>query len=146
MDADLAHRVLDNNALYGKLGSDLAKLFFRMPQLPDTSSYCGVPETEDPPLDVEPPEEEYMVPLYNALMKERLILYLLDKEALQKKLLKVCWYDLGGNFVWWNWMSPVDSECFEGHVFGLGHRLNYILELSDSDPSLCKEGALIQFD
>ena len=80
------------------------------------------------------------------MVKEKLVIYLLDNEALQRKMLKVCWFDLGGNSVWWNWMSPSDTQDLEGHLFGLGHRLDYVLEMSDSDPAICEEGALIQFN
>lgn len=146
MDAHDAHRVLDNESLYGNLCSDLTKLFLRMPQLSDTVAYCGIPKTEDLPLDSEPLEDESLVSLHNAMMKEKLVIYVLDKEALQKKMLKVCWFDLRGNIVWWNWISTLDTVAFEGHLNGLGHRLGYLLELSDGDPSLREEGAIIQFD
>ena len=111
MDAYNAHRVLDNEAHYGHLGGDLSKLFLRMPQLPDTVAYCGVPKTEDLPVDIELPEDESMEPLYRAVMKEKLVVYLLDKEALQKKMLKVKWFDSEDSCVWWNWMQPSETEA-----------------------------------
>jgi hypothetical protein len=144
--ADDAHRVLDSEALYGSLGSDLAELFLRMPQLPDTVPYYGYPETEDLPFRDGPPDDQSMVPLYNAMVKEKLVIYLLDNEALQRNMLKVRWFNLSSNSVWWNWLSPLDTQSFEGHLFGLGHRLDYVLEMSDSDPALCEKGCIIQFD
>lgn len=146
MDSHDARRVLDNEMLYGNLGGDLTKLFLRMPQLADTVAYCGYPETEDLPLDSELPADGSMIPLYNAVMKERLVIYLLDKEALQKKMIKLIWFDLGGNCVWWNWITLSDTQDFEGHLFGLGHRLDFIFELSDGDPSLLEAGALIRLN
>ena len=58
--ADDAHRVLDNEALYENLGSDLTKLFLRMPQLPDIVPYYGYPETEDLPFHDGPPDDQSM--------------------------------------------------------------------------------------
>jgi hypothetical protein len=144
--ADDAHRVLDSETLYGNLGSDLPELFLRIPQLPDTVPYYGYPETEDLPFDYGPPNDQSMVPLYNAMVKEKLAIYVLDNEALQSKMLKVRWFDTGGNSVWCNCLSPLDIQNFEGHLFGLGHRLDYVLEMSDSNPELCETGSLIQFD
>jgi hypothetical protein len=144
-DAYESYRLFDNQALYGDIGHDLAGLFLRMPQLPDTIGYCGYPETEDEPFDDELPEDEGKSRLYNAVSKERFVMYLMDEEALKQKMLKLIWTDLGGNIVWWNWLDPSHTMTFEGHLYGLGHRLHWLLELGDGNSYYDEEGAVIDF-
>ena len=42
--------------------------------------------------------------------------------------------------------SRLPFVTFEGHLNGLGHRLNYMLELSDGNRALLQQGALIQLE
>jgi hypothetical protein len=144
--SDVALRVLDNKALYGDLGDDMRKLFLRMPQLPDTVHYGGYPETEDLPSHDEPPDDETFLALHNAMMNEKLVLLDLDQGALRRKMFKAKYFDSAGRPAWRYWITPEDTRSLEGHDFGLGHRLNYILELSDGDPALREEGAIVEFD
>jgi hypothetical protein len=141
-------RILDNEDLYGILGSDLEGLFLRMPLLPDADGYPACEGEDDNKVELfgEPPEDETMLPLYNAMIKETLVIYVLDEEALQKKMVKLKWFDIGGNSVWWNWIEPWDTVNFEAHTKGLGHRLDYVYELSEEMPLLREQGAIIQYE
>lgn len=136
-----AHLVLNNETLYSDLGSDLTGLFTRAPQLPVSDNYL---ESED--FDEEQLEDESMILLFNASKDERLLIYLLDEEALQKKMIKLTWFSLGGKLLWWNWLKPSDLQDWEGHFSGLGHRLGWIYELSDSDPRLGQKGVLVELN
>ncbi|KAF2818196.1 hypothetical protein CC86DRAFT_375973 [Ophiobolus disseminans] len=144
-DAYRSYRLFDNQALYGSVGPDLEGVYLRMPQLPDTMVYSGYPETEDLPLDVDPPEDENKLRLYEAAMKARSIVYLMDEEALKQKMLKLIWTDLGGNILWWNWLRPSDTRDFEGQYYGLGHGLHWLLEVGDGNSLYDNEGTIIEY-
>jgi hypothetical protein len=145
-DAWECYRLFENEALYGGIGPDLVGLYLRMPHLPDTVGYCGYPETEDLPisLDLDRPEEESKWPLYDAVLKVRGIMYLMDKEAFRKKMLKLVWVDLSGNPVWWNWLPPSSTRDFEGHYYGLGHALHWLLEKGSGSSHYDEEGAVLE--
>jgi hypothetical protein len=144
-DAYEYYCLFDDPALYGSVGPDLVGLYLRMPQLPDTVGYSGYPEDEDVPLELDPPEpgEEHKSRLHDAVFKARDIMYLLDEEALRKKMLKVVWTDLGGKPVWWNWLSPTATQGFEGHYYGLGHGLHWLFTIDHRPSSFDAEGAVL---
>jgi hypothetical protein len=116
-----------------------------MPQLPDTVGYSGYPEDEDVPLKLNPLElgEEHKARLHHAVLKARGIMYLLDKEALKKKMLKVVWMDLSGKPMWWNWLSPTAMQGFEGHYYGLGHGLHWLFTIDLRPSPFNAEGAVL---
>lgn len=144
-DTYTSRYLFDNQALYSSVGPDLEGVHLRMTHLPDTVAYSGYPETEDLPLDDDPPEDEGKSRLYEAAMKARGIMYLMDEEALKRKMLKLIWTDLGGNIVWWNWLRPWDTQNFEGHYYGLGHGLHWILYQGDGNSNYDTEGAVIEY-
>ncbi|KAH7087102.1 hypothetical protein FB567DRAFT_526903 [Paraphoma chrysanthemicola] len=140
-----SYRLFDNEALYGNVGPDLEVAYLRMPQLPDTVQYCGYPETEDLPFEDDPPEDENKLRLYEAAMKARGMMYLMDEEALKRKMLKLIWTDLGGNIVWWNWLKPSDTQSFEGLYYGKGYGLHELLQRGDGNSHYDNEGAVIEY-
>lgn len=144
-DADRSPLLFDNQALYGSVRADLEGVYLRMPHLPDTMVYSGYPETEDLPLDDDPPEDKNKLQLYEAAMKARGIMYLMDEEALKRKMLKLIWTDLRGNILWWNWLRPSDTQSFEGHYYGLGHGLHWLLYQGDGNSYYDHEGAIVQY-
>jgi hypothetical protein len=127
------------------LGLTWLVLYLRMPQLPDTVDYFGCPEDEDVPLELDPlePGEEHKSRLHDVVSKARGIMYLLDEEALEKKMLKVVWTDLDGKPVWWNWLSPSHAQGFEGHYYGLGHGLHWLLAVDQRPSPFDAEGAVL---
>lgn len=129
--------VFDNEALYADLDNNLTNLFLRAPEFP---SHAEVFESDD--YQLEKPEEEAMALLYDALNRERLLLYVLGEEALRKKMIKLAWFSLGGQLIWWNWLRVSDLQDWEGLLGGLGIRLDWLEERSD-DPYSLEKGAHI---
>jgi hypothetical protein len=134
--------ILDDENLYN-FEEDWTRFLLRMPQLPDVVAYCGNPELEDRDIVEDPPENEALLPAWDADLKWRSVHYLLDREALQKKLLKVIWLDLHGNCIWWNWMVPLGSENFEARWHGLGKGFMQVTELYETHPEYREKGALL---
>jgi hypothetical protein len=138
--------VLDNESLYGQFRQDWAKVFLRLPQLPDTIVYYNDerPENDETQLAISPPNNEAQLLLYNAVMKCKSVHYLFDEEALQEKLVKVHFLDIHGQSVWYNKIRPEQIQDFEAHPSG-GH-LSAHLETCGDDPSLLQPGALLYAD
>lgn len=134
--------ILNDENLYN-FNEDWSKIFLRMPQLPDVVAYCGNPELEDKDIVDEMPEDEALLPAWDAEGKWRSVHYLLDREAQQKKLAKVIWLDLHGNCIWWNWMIPTGSENFEARWHGLGKGFAQVRELCETHPEYREKGALL---
>ncbi|KAJ8109697.1 hypothetical protein OPT61_g7273 [Boeremia exigua] len=138
--------ILDDEILYSPCDQDCTRVFLRLPHLPDTIPYYkdGYPENDDAPLDISPPDDEAMVPLFNAVMKSKSIHYLLDLEALQEKLVKVQYFDIHGQMVWYNKIRPEHIGIFEVHPSG-GH-LSGHLETCKDNRSLLEPGTLLDLE
>jgi hypothetical protein len=103
--------VLDNEELYGGLGDDWAKVFLRLPLIPDAVPYLGGdPELDRVPVDVEQPNEEKYLPLFWASLNEKQAVFLVDEHALRTNLVKVLYLDDHGQAVWHNTISPEEIE------------------------------------
>jgi hypothetical protein len=85
-------------------------------------------------------------PLYNADLQMKCVHFLLDKEALQRRLLKVLWLDGHGKLVWWNWMAPSNVQTFDGLLNGLGIGLGRIMEMAEEDAKYRKKGSVVPYD
>jgi hypothetical protein len=77
-------------------------------------------------------------------LKARGIMYLMEEEALKRKMLKLIWTNLSGNAVWWNWLPPSSTRDFKGHNYGLGHALHWLLERGSGNSHYDKEGAVLE--
>lgn len=143
MDIFEASSVLDDKNLYN-FEEDWSKILLRMPQLPDVVPYCNYPEDEDKDFMDDKPEDEALLPIWKAELKWRSVHYILDREAQEKRLLKVIWLDLQGNCVWWNWMTPIGTQNFEALRHGLGKGFSQVMDLAIDFPQYREKGALLQ--
>ncbi|CAJ2512947.1 Uu.00g010660.m01.CDS01 [Anthostomella pinea] len=112
--------ILDDEALYAPLAEDWSRILLRVPVIPDTGRYSyGEEVIEDlHDFDERPgPGEEFKLPLYEAALKERTMLYLIDEEALREKLIKILWLDIHGSCVWENRLRPDERLEFRGRMF-----------------------------
>jgi hypothetical protein len=107
-----------------------------MPHLPDVDIYYSDQDIVVSEADYEPPEDDALLPLYNANFTMKCVHLLLDKEALQRKMLKVLWLDRHGMVVWWNWMAPSDVQ-------EIG--LNRILELAEVNLISREKGVVVPY-
>jgi hypothetical protein len=140
-----ARLLLDDDALYGQVGDDWAQALLRLPLIPDTTVYEDDLDGEEEPIDLSPPDEESMLPLYDAALKDKSVMYLLDEEALKEKVVKILWLDIHGNCVWRNTIRPDEATSFESRP-RTGGTLWEILDKSYNDPTLSELGALIEYD
>lgn len=146
MVAPKEYSLIDNQGLYN-VGNDWSKVFLRMPHIPDVETYYADPDVLDYEVEeYEPPEEVDLQPLYDADLKMKSVHFLLDKEALQRQLLKVLWLDRHGKLVWWNWMAPSNVQTFEGLWNGLGIGLGRIMEMAEEDAQYCEKGVIVPYD
>jgi hypothetical protein len=139
--------VLDNEELYGGFGEDWAKVFLRLPLIPDAVAYLGGdPEQEDVPLDVEQPDEETHLPLFRALLRDKQAVFLVDEQALRTNLVKILYLDIHGQAVWQNTIEPEEIEYFEANYYK-GGMLLLIQEMClNGDGSLSQPGAQLHFE
>jgi hypothetical protein len=139
--------VLDNEELYGGFGDDWAKVFLRLPLIPDAVIYYGGdPELDDVPVDVEQPAEEKYLPLFQAWLKDKQAVFLVDEQALRTNLVKVLYLDDHGQAVWQNTISPEEIEYFEGN-YTKGSMLSLIKEMCyNGDESLLQPGAQLHYE
>jgi hypothetical protein len=140
-----ARLLLDDETLYGQVGDDWAQALLRLPLIPDTHIYEDDVDGEEGLFDLSPPDEDLMLPLYDAALKEKSVMYLLDEEALREKVVKVLWLDVHGNCVWRNTIRPDEVTSFEARP-RTGGTLWEFLERSYNDPTLFELGALIEYD
>jgi hypothetical protein len=137
--------VLDNEELYGDYGEDWARVFLRLPLVPDTALYYDDgPDIRD--YDAEPPDDERFLPIHNASIRERQTVYLIDKQALKSNLVKVIFIDDHGHTVWHNTIAPDVVWEFEANYTN-GGMLDRIQERLDGteDDSLLQPGAPLPY-
>ena len=148
-DSDRTHRllVLDDEALYNNSDEDWARVFLRLPLLPDALPYYGGDaEKDEISMEKFRLEEESYMPLFNASLKDKQAIYLIDEQALRESLVKILYLDVHGNAVWNNKISPEGLEVFEA-FYTKGSTLARIHEKCDlGEPSLLQPGALLEYD
>ena len=140
--------LLLNNEDLDNVGDDWAKIFLRMPHIPDIDD-SGIYHPDDDivrmEIDYDPPNDVAFLPLYDADFKTKCVHFLLDKEALQRKMLRLIWLDEHGECVWWNWMELDSTQDFEGLRNGLGFGFNKFIEFADGDPRYLEKGVLASY-
>lgn len=68
------------------------------------------------------------------------IIYVLDKEALHRRLIKVCFVDNHGGVMRWNWLRPDAALEFHGMWFALAGILSEVLEVTAGE----EEGSVLE--
>ncbi|KAI0439809.1 hypothetical protein F4803DRAFT_23816 [Xylaria telfairii] len=126
LESVLGHwsQILDDEALYAPFAADWSRVLLRVPAIADTVRYTYETDSimRDVSEDYEPPgeDEEFKMPLYEAMIKEKTILFLVDEEALRDKLIKVLWLDIHGTCIWDNRLPPEKMLGFKGRMFDGG--------------------------
>jgi hypothetical protein len=136
--------ILDDEGLYGGLESDWTQIYFRVPSIPDCVQICE-PEVES---DVVP-DEEYGDPEYEnereaheAGIRERTFVYLIDREALRDKVIKLMWIDIHGNCVWDFKFPEEDFDDLQGPL-NRPYLLTEIISRGAVSEESFKRGALL---
>jgi hypothetical protein len=138
--------MLDNEELYGNNGEDWARVFLRLPLVPDAALYYDEgPHLRD--YDDAPPDDERFLPLHNASKLERQTVYLIDEQALRSTLVKLIFIDDHGHTVWHNTIAPDVVWEFEANYTN-GGMLERIQEMLDGteDDSLLQPGAQLPYN
>ncbi|KAI0972270.1 hypothetical protein F4678DRAFT_56212 [Xylaria arbuscula] len=149
LEYELHHwsQVLDDEALYAPFAAEWSRLLLRVPGIADTVRYTveGDGNLWDPAEHYDPPgpDEDYKMPLYEAMIKERTMLFLIDEEALRDKLVKVLWLDIHGVCVWDNRLHSDQMLAFRGQTFDSGGSLAALYENFPDDPELYKRGLVL---
>jgi hypothetical protein len=140
--------VLDNEYLYGDYGNDWAEVFLRLPLLPDDTGFHGDdPEREDDPSGGWEPKDDRYLPLYNASLHDKQVVYVIDEQALRSGLIKLIYIDIHGNTVWHNTIAPEDiPEYFEALYYMRGMLSRLIERCLGGDEYLLQPGAQLQYD
>ncbi|TRX93497.1 hypothetical protein FHL15_005469 [Xylaria flabelliformis] len=68
-------------------------------------------------------DEEFKTLFYEAIVKEKTILFLVSEEAPQNDLIKVLWLDINRACVWDKRLRPSQMLSFKGQIFGSGGSL-----------------------
>jgi hypothetical protein len=113
--------VLDNKDLYGNYGEDWAKIFLRLPLLPNAVPYLGGdPEDDESPPSDEPFDDERFKSIYNASLQDRQVVYLIDEEAFKDKLVKLIFLDIHGRAVWHYTIALENTWYFQANYHKSG--------------------------
>lgn len=145
-------QILDNETLYAPLADDWSGVLLRVPAIADTVRYYyetdsvmdDVSQYYDPPGE----DEEFKRPLYEAMLKEKTLMFLVDEEALRTNLIKVLWLDIHGTCVWENKLPPDMMLTFRGRMFD-GGSLADLTEGLDGyvgETSMYESGAVLEID
>jgi hypothetical protein len=137
--------VLDNEELYGGYGEDWARLFLRLPLVPDAALYYD-DGSHIRDYDDEPPDDERFLPIHHASILEKQTVYLIDEQALRSNLVKLIFVDDHGHIVWHNTIAPDVVWEFEANYTN-GGMLDRIQEMLDGteDDSLLQPGAQLPY-
>lgn len=94
----------------------------------------------------DPPEEASKLAFYEAKKKEETFIYLVDKQALKGKLLKLIWLDVHGNCVWTNRLRVGGVLEFTGALADGGSLADQYESYVGEDGSfMYQTGALLRF-
>ncbi|KAI0197888.1 hypothetical protein F4808DRAFT_284725 [Astrocystis sublimbata] len=141
-------QILDDESRYARFADDWTRLLLSAPAIADTVRYVYETDAslQDPAEDYEPPEDdERRLPLYEAMVRERTMLFLVDEDALRTGFIKVLWLNDHGACVWDNRLRPDQMLAFKGHLFD-GGSLATLSEEWEDDETMWKRGAVIEVD
>jgi hypothetical protein len=140
--------VLNDENLYGGYGSDWTKIFLRLPMLPDAELYYpDRVKVDEEKSYLEPPKDEKLMPIFKASLADKQVVYLVDEEALKKKLVKLIHLDLRGQVVWHNTIVPENIWVFEANYYRGGMLSEIMMRFGGDDDGLILEpGTLLPYD
>jgi hypothetical protein len=134
--------IFDDEALYA-FGDKWDRLLQRIPGLCDTDR-----DEERLVYEDERPEpDDPQLPLYEAALREIVLVYLLDRQALMEKLVTVIWLDCHGECVWWYRIKVDNLQTLTGWLAdtaGLGGMLE-LAEADDDGERMFEKGRLIDW-
>ncbi|KAI0487066.1 hypothetical protein F4859DRAFT_468089 [Xylaria cf. heliscus] len=151
LESVLGHwsQILDDEALYASFAANWSRVLLRVPAIADTVRYAYETDSimRDVSEDYEPPGEgeEFKMPLYEAMIKEKTMLFLVDEEALRDKLIKVLWLDIHGTCVWDNRLPPEKMLDFKGRMFD-GGSLATLSEDFEDDAEVYERGSVLDIN
>jgi hypothetical protein len=126
---------LDDAALYD-LEDAWDKVLLRLPALCDRDKWNTLDECPSAWNHDEdrPRETHHSFPLYDAGFREVVMVYLLDRQALQEKLITILWLDNFGECVWWYRVSPHGDtlQSLTGWMFETGGLMG-MMEMADGE-------------
>ncbi|KAI0516869.1 hypothetical protein F5B22DRAFT_646603 [Xylaria bambusicola] len=120
---------------------ELASVYTEWCDSMELDSLDDVGEYYDPPGE----GEEFKMPLYEAKLKEKTMMFLIDEEALRDNLIKVLWLDIHGACVWDNRLPPDDMLAFKGRMFDGGSLADLSEEFED-DEEMYERGAVLNIN
>ncbi|KAJ2970859.1 hypothetical protein NUW58_g9575 [Xylaria curta] len=140
-----ASQILDDENLYSPFADDWSGILLRVPAIADTVRYMDN-ETEIYEERYESPGsgEEFKRPLFEAKVKEKTMLFLVDEEALRTNMVKLLWLDVHGRCVWENRLRPDNLLEFHGRMFEGGSLADLYRE--NDTPEMYQMGALLEID
>jgi hypothetical protein len=126
-----ANAFLDDVNLYD-FEDSWDKVLLRLPALCDRDKWQTLDEDPNPWIHDEDwlPETHPGFDLYEAGYREVVMMYLLDRQALQEKLITILWLDTFGECVWWYRISA-DGDTLQsltGHLFAT----NGLMEMAET--------------
>jgi hypothetical protein len=134
--------VFDDEELYA-FGDNWDGLLHRIPGLCDTDRDEESLVYEDPRPETDDPQ----FPLYEAALKEVVLVYLLDRQALVEKLVTAMWLDCHGECVWWYRIHVDNLQSLTGWLADTAG-LWGMLELAEGDDDgerMFEKGRLIDW-
>ncbi|KAH7091055.1 hypothetical protein FB567DRAFT_263506 [Paraphoma chrysanthemicola] len=107
------HQVLDDATLYD-FGQNWDRILERMPSLCDCDYWGDIALDEAVEADPLPPVDDPTFALHDAIKRQVVMIYLIDRQALEEKLITLLWLDAHGECVWWFKLDPENLLEFAG--------------------------------
>ena len=124
--------ILNDETLYA-FEAAWDRILNRIPSLCDLDKYHTLEDISSMRDDAcSPPETHHSFPLFDASFREVIMIYLLDRQALEENLITVLWLDNYGECVWWYRVGAdklLDLNGWLARKCGL----NGMLELADGE-------------
>jgi hypothetical protein len=136
--------VLDNESLYD---CSWEEVLLRIPSLCDNDKYSILTEMPSSWEEEDwPAETHHSYPIHDAVYREVATVYLLDRQALEEKLVTVMWLDNFGECVWWYRVRPENAQVFNSKLMyrGLWHVLEMAAgEMEGRVDGVCGKGSVV---
>jgi hypothetical protein len=139
-EEDAGASILDDVSLY-TFGEAWDRIFFRLPSLGGQHNGIDLCDTES----WQPPEEEFGKPLWDAGTRATEMIYLIDRHALEEKLLTVLWIDCHGEFLWWYKVKTEHLQSLTGNLSDSGGLWMWADTMEEGIPGVFEKGALIDW-